>query len=137
MLKAFLFCLVLGLTACTASKWDKWTSEQGLAALRSVNLEAENARPMAADDYGLAPMRAKEGQRFFLPSLCADCGGRVFSFTRQADLQAMKSFYEAQAKQSAAFFSWVFVKDNLLLQLNGELPKEKADAYNAALQTIR
>jgi len=137
MLKTLIFCFTLGLTACAAPKWDKWTSEQGLNALRSARLEVENARLIVTGDYGLAPMRAKEGRRFFLPSLCADCGGRILSFTKQSDLQAMKSFYEDQAKQSAAFFSWVFVKDNLLLQINGELSKQKADAYNAALQAIQ
>lgn len=136
-MKAFILFLALALAACAAPKWDKWTSEQGLAALHSAKLEAENARPMIAGDYGLAPMRAKEGRRFFLPSLCEDCGGRILSFATQADLNAMKAFYEEQAKQSAAFFSWVFVKDNLLLQLNGELPKDKAEAYNTALQTVR
>lgn len=130
-----LFCLLI-LSGCF-SKWDKKTTDQVLHAIQAAKLEAENVRPIEPNDYGLAPMLAKEGKRFYLPSLCDECGGRILAFTRKADLEKTKTFYDAQAKESAAFFSWVFVKDNLLLQLNGELPKEKAEAYNAALQSLK
>ena len=130
-----LSCLLI-LSGC-ASKWDKWTSDQALQAIQSAKLEAENVRSIEPKDYGLAPMLAKEGKRLYLPSLCDECGGRLLVFASKADLEKTKAFYDAQAKESAAFFSWVFVKDNLLLQLNGELPKEKAEAYNAALQSLK
>lgn len=136
MRKLILLTLFLFLPACS-SKPPAWTSSHALAAFKAAGLEVETPQVMEPKDYGLAPMRAKEGQRFQLPSLCDECGGRVFSFSTTADRDAMKSYYEELSKQSAAFFSWVFVKDNLLVQLNGELPKDKAEAYNAALEAVR
>ena len=130
-----LSCLLI-LSGC-APKWNKWTSDQALQAIQAAKLEAENVRAIEPKDYGLAPMLAKEGKRLYLPSLCDECGGRLLVFTNKSDLEKTKAFYDAQAKESAVFFSWVFVKDNLLLQLNGEMPKEQAEAYNAALQSVQ
>jgi hypothetical protein len=36
----------------------------------------------------------------------------------------------------AAFFSRVFVKDNILVQINGDLPETKANQYQAALNKL-
>jgi hypothetical protein len=40
-------------------------------------------------------------------------------------------------KENAAFFSWVFVKDNILVQINGNLPEEQAKKYEAALNALK
>jgi hypothetical protein len=50
-----------------------------LAAFRAAGLEAESARAMTRDDYGLAPLLGT-GYRFLIPSLCPDCGGRLYQF---------------------------------------------------------
>ena len=42
-----------------------------------------------------------------------------------------------QTAASAAFFSHVFVRDNVLVQINGELPGDKAKQYDAALQAMK
>ncbi|MBM4467291.1 MAG: hypothetical protein FJ014_17345 [Chloroflexi bacterium] len=91
---------------------------------------------MTKDDYGLAPMRAVEAVRFLIPSLCEDCGGRLFSCETQEDVDAMREYYESLSEVSAMFFSWVFVRDNIVVQINGDLPEEQARQYEAALNTI-
>ena len=91
---------------------------------------------MTMDDYGLAPMTAVEGTRFFIPSLCEGCGGRAFSFTSLDDLEMMRAYYDEWGRVSAAFFSWVLVKDNILIQINGDLSEERARQYEAALDTM-
>jgi len=116
--------------------FQKWTSTDVVNIFKSAALEVEEPRPMTKDDYGMAPMRAIEGTRFLIPSLCSDCGGRIFSFSNQEDLDLTKTYYEELGKSSAIFFSWVFVKDNILVQINGDLPEEKARQYEASLNSL-
>jgi hypothetical protein len=85
----------------------------------------------------MAPMRAVEATRFLIPSLCQHCGGRIFSFATQGDLEITKTYYEELGKSSALFLSWLFVKDNILVQINGDLPKAQAREYENALSALR
>lgn len=128
--------LALMVSVGCAPRWAKWTTAQGVAALQAASLEVVNPQPMSASDYGLAPLVATEGKRFVLPSVCADCSGRLVALPSPAALQQLRTYYESLGKNNAAFFSWVFVKDNLLLQLNGELSELEARRYEAALQSL-
>ena len=119
------------------SVFQKWTSNQAIEAFKVAGLEAEETRPMTQDDYGMAPMLAVDGSRFLIPSLCADCGGRVLSFASQGDLDTTHAYYVELGKSSALFFSWTFAKDDILVQINGDLPEEKARQYEAALNTLK
>jgi len=118
-------------------EFKQWTSSQVIEAFKAAGLEVENPRAMTKDDYGMAPMLAIEGTRFLIPSLCPDCGGRVLSFSSQEDLETTKAYYIELGRSSAAFFSWVFTKDNILVQINGELPEETAKQYEAALAILQ
>jgi len=118
------------------SLFTRWASTDVVQAFKRAGLEAEGIRDMTKEDYGLAPMVARDATRFLIPSLCADCGGRVFSFQSQADLDRTKSYYVEMGRASAIFFSWLFVKDNILVQINGDLPEERARQYDQALQSL-
>lgn len=122
--------------ATSTPKLKQWASSQVIEAFKAAGLEAESPRVMTRDDYGMAPMLAIEGTRFFIPSLCPDCGGRVLSFSSQKNLETTKAYYIELGKSSAAFFSWVFAKDNILVQINGSLSEETARQYEAALATL-
>ncbi|MFZ3150224.1 MAG: hypothetical protein WA116_00915 [Anaerolineaceae bacterium] len=113
-----------------------WTVQDAQAAITTADLEFVSPYPMTKDDYGPAPLSAQEAIRFLIPSLCADCGGRIYSFATQEDLDLMENYYTELGKQSALLFSWVFIKDNLLIQLNGNLPEAQALEYQAALTNI-
>lgn len=117
-------------------EYQKWLSTDVLELFKATGLEAEKTHSMTKDDYGIAPMTAIEGTRFYIPSLCADCGGRIFSFSSPEDLETLKNYYLELAKSSALFFSWVFEKDNILVQINGDLSEEKAKFYEQALSEM-
>ena len=120
-------------TATPRSKVDvRWTTEQVLGALKQAGLEAEDHRPMTREDYGLAPY-VGSGVRFLIPSLCADCGGRLFSTENATDVALLKAYYDEMGRQSALLFSWTFARDNILLQINGDLPEASAKQYEEAL----
>jgi hypothetical protein len=103
-----------------------------LAAFHAAGLAAENAQAMTKDDYGLAPLVCT-GTRFLIPTLGSDKGGRVFICPGTAERDALAEYYARLGKASAAFFSWVFVRDNVLVQLNGDLDETIARRYEAAL----
>jgi len=115
----------------------RWTTTQAGDAILAAGLEFVDPKTMTVVDYGMAPMTAQEGIRFLIPSICADCGGRLMSFSSQADLELTKSFYDELSRQSALLFSWVFAKDNILIQINGDLPESKALEYQAALEGMK
>ena len=114
-----------------------WKKEDVQAAILSAGLEYSDPREMTPDDYGMAPMVADEAVRFLIPSLCADCGGRAFVLSSQADLDSLAEYYNELSRASAMFFSWVFVKDNVLIQINGSLPEETALKYQTALESMK
>lgn len=115
---------------------QSWTTEQVVAAFKAAGLEAESPKKMGKEDYGLAPL-VGQGVRFLIPSLCADCGGRVFAVENENDMTRLKAYYDEMGKASAAFFSWTFRRGNILVQINGDLPEQRARAYEAALQAMQ
>ncbi len=121
----------------TPTPFIKWTTQQVVEAFKADGLEVGTPRSMTTDDYGLVPMLAVEGIRFFIPSICADCGGRIMSFASQEDLTIVENYYAQMGRFGAVLFSWVYVKDNILVQINGELPEENAHMYQAALDSLK
>ena len=138
MLRGMLVMLIVAgaLAGCGAPKPPGWTPAQVVSAFQAAGLPAENARPLTKDDYGLAPY-VGSGLRFFIPAPCADCGGRVFAVENKEERERLQKFYVEMGKASALVFSWVFVKDNIVVQINGDLPEAQAKAYDAALSKLR
>ncbi len=59
------------------------------------------------------------------------------SFANQEDLTIVENYYAQMGRFGAVLFSWVYVKDNILVQINGELPEENAHMYQAALDSLK
>ena len=93
--------LVITLTGCGGG--SSFTADNVVMAFQNAGLEAENARPLTKDDYGLAPYIGS-GVRFFIPALCDDCGGRIFITDNQEDTDTLKTYYQTLGEQSALFF---------------------------------
>ena len=117
--------------------FQEWSLEDAREAIIGEGLEFEGYYEMTKDDCGLAPMNAVEAWRFLIPSLCADCGGRIYSFDDPGKLATMKEYYDSLAEVSAMYFSWVFVQDNILIQINGDLPEAQALQYQQALVNMK
>lgn len=112
------------------------TPEQLVAALKAAGLEAENVRPLTHEDYGYGPF-VGGGLKILLPSLCDDCGGRIFSVPDTDERNRLREYYVGLGKGSAILFSWTFVKNNILLQLNGDMPEAQAKRYEAVLLGLK
>ncbi len=108
------------------------TGEDVVAAFKAAGLEAETPYEMTKDDYGPAPYLCT-GTRFLIPSLGEDAGGRIFICDNTEDRDAIKNYYDKMGETSALFFSWAFAKGDVMVQINGDLPEDKARQYEAAI----
>ena len=134
MLRRFLLITIAVLACgCGGSGAKELMCDQVVAAFKAAGLEAEGVTVMETADYGIVPKLATEGKRFLVPSLGDDSGGRIMVFKSTADRDKVKAAYDAMGAESAMLFSWVFVRDNVLVQINGSLPEAQAKAYEAAL----
>lgn len=98
---------------------------------------------MAKDDFGLlAPPTGVDARRFLIDDLCelidedpCDSGGRVLIFKRMAELRRFEAYYDSFGEEGDPLFSWTFVnkRHRLLVQINGELPRESAVRYQSVV----
>jgi hypothetical protein len=91
---------------------------------------------MTKEDYGLVPQGICPGVRFFVPSLGRDNGGRLFECRNNDLATAVEKFYTDMGK-SALLFSWAFMRENIVVQINGDLPEAKARQYEAVLNGLK
>ena len=115
-----------------------WSAAEVMRAIKEAGLENQNAHLMRPDEYDPIPALAVQGIYFSIPSVCPDCSGMVLSFNDPAALESTKSFFiETKANDHAALSSWVFERDNILLQLSGQLAETKARQYGAVLSRLQ
>jgi hypothetical protein len=120
------------LLGCTAFTQPATSGNDVVMAFQRAGLEVEEARPMTEQDYGTAP-QVCDGMRFLIASLGPDHGGRVYFCEDSTERDSIAAFYRDRGERSPAARSWVFVKGNVVVQLNGALSEEKAQAYEAAI----
>lgn len=113
-----------------------WGAVDIVDAFQYAGLECQDPQPIPAEGSS-APFYFAEATRFLIPSLCETCGGRIYSFDNPADLAQAQAYYVSLGDTDPSFSSWVFVKDNILVQINGELPPDWANQYEAVLTELR
>lgn len=115
------------------------TSLDVVRAFVAAGLEAADPSVMTVKDFGLAPKRTDDATRFLIPSLGPDSGGRAFVFATVEDLRATKAYYDSLGTTSAAFFSWTFANEPVLVlvQINGQLSEAKAAKYKTVVNGLR
>lgn len=152
-----LTALALILSACASvfsAGFDKWTIDQVVEAFNAAGLPCEEVREMIEEDYrlegkvcpvgldlttklGPPPMEALEGSRFFASSVCNSCNGRILSFASREDLEELRDWYIGRGQEFCIFESWLYEKDNILVQISGDMPEDMAGQYEAVLANMR
>lgn len=120
----------------TTSKSEKKTAvklSEVIDQFKKDGLEINNARNMTEDDFGAAPLTAKESMIFGI-QLGSDGeyqNARIFAFDNLEDLTNTKKYYDDLGKSSSFAFSYTAAdEDNLvLMQFNGDLPKDVVEKY--------
>ena len=119
-----------------APVFQQWNAQQVIDAFVANGLEVGDYLIMTEEYYSAALAVAIEGIRFKIPSFCENCGGKILVFENIEDLETTKNYYVDLGNQDAELFSWVFVKGNILVEMDGFLDEELAAKYEAALNTL-
>lgn len=107
-----------------------------IVVFHEAGLTAEVVHGATKDERdGLSSLVVADTIRFRLSDEDKETG-TVFCFKNKRDLERMKNYYEALNQSLPQFRSWLYVKDNILLQVNHEVPESKASTYAAALDTL-
>ena len=107
-----------------------------ITAFRSAGLMAEVIQGASKDERdGLSPFMVIDTRRFRISANDEEMG-MVLSFANRYDMEQLKNYYLRLNRSLPQFGSWLFVKDNILLQINHEVPESKARAYAAVLYTL-
>lgn len=113
-----------------------WRSGEVIAAFHQAGLPAEVVRGATKDGRdGFASLMVTDAVQFRLSDEDMEMG-TVFCFKNKSDLERLKSYYQSLNESLPQFSSWLYVKDNVLLQINHEVPEEKARTYAAALDLL-
>lgn len=102
------------------------------------SLVVYNPRDMTKEDFGIAPMSATSAKIFSLIETDNEDeqqNARLLTFDNLDDLKATKKYYDDLGKDSAMLFSYTAVNEDelLLMQFNGQLPKELVEKYTQAV----
>lgn len=108
------------------------SGEDVIEAFKDAGLDVGVSRKMREIDYGFAPVVC-EGTLFYITSLGVINGGHIYICETPEDMEKLVTYYTDLSKKSSALHTWVYTKDNIVLQLNGELPEDKAKQFEAAL----
>jgi len=116
--------------------FQKWTSQQIIAEFQAAGLEIGAPVSLTSEDFNMFIRKTDDAKFYFIPSACEGCRGRVFAYSNKTDLNLTKSYYENLAKGGNWLHSWLFIKDNILIQMPGDIPEEKALRYQQVLESI-
>ncbi|MBE0689604.1 MAG: hypothetical protein IH587_05720 [Anaerolineae bacterium] len=144
MITRYLVLLVLAMTSLAAGcapetaapAFDRYQGQQVIDALNAAGAAVQNpVQNMTAGRN--APTTFNNRIIFEIPRMAPD-GGQILTFRTRADLQAWEDYITSLRNDPDTRRSviYVYVKDNVMLQLNANLTNAEATLYSDALQTM-
>jgi hypothetical protein len=148
MAKRYLFLLLLTMSvlaaACeslgigqqppTAVPFARFTAQDVIDAFSTAGLQVQAVQRDMAVGRG-APNTFSERYVFQVPRI-APAGGQILVFQRQEDLVAWQDYITQLRADSATRRDvvYVYVKENVMLQVNANLTTQEANAFENALE---
>jgi hypothetical protein len=93
-------------------------------------VKGPDGRPLPESQQPKAPEIAE------IAEVPGDSGGRVFVFDNQHDLETMRNYYENGIPHLMGFSTHLYEEGLVLVQINDELPEDKADEYGEVLKEV-
>jgi hypothetical protein len=147
MLKQYLFLLLLTMTVLAAGcaslgigqptetpiPFDRYTAEDVFSALSEAGVQAQNTQRDLVVGRG-APSTFIDRYIFEIPRI-APAGGQVLVFETPDGLNAWQEYIGQLRSDNATRRNvvYVYVKDNVMLQVNANLTTQEANGYRDAL----
>lgn len=116
--------------------FNRWSITEVINSFQGNGLEIANIKPVTDEDYSSLPAKPEQGIKFSILSLGEDVASCILSFEIKGDIEKVKNHYLGLNKRSE-LHSWSFVKDNILLILDGKLPEGMARDYEKALYDLK
>jgi hypothetical protein len=133
---------VIGLTAQTASpnetSYRGWHTSDAFEAFQEAGLPTEIPE-LSKDERDLFVTEMPvESAQFVIPGQGdpAIARGIIFSVQNRRDLLYIRNYYASLNKALPQYSSWIFIKDNLVLQINRNVPEAVAKQYAQALNLL-
>jgi hypothetical protein len=136
--------IVLLVSACApkpttvSPSFQRWQTTDAVQAFHAVGLPIEILE-LSKDERDLFSNQVgQQSIQFVVPNQGDPdlARGIIFSFEKEIDLQQVLDYYIAIDQSLPQYASWLFVKDNLLLQINRNIPEEVAKQYAEALNLL-
>jgi hypothetical protein len=118
-----------------ADLFAQWQTADVLSALQASELNVE-VLPSGKKDGELGMFIPVEEKRFRVHIDGKDADGVILTFYSKDDLVKMENYYQELGQALPRFKSWVFVTDNVLLQINGNLPENQAVRFEQAVDSM-
>lgn len=123
-------------TAASSAEPVRWSALDIIAAFHSAGLEAQLVRGETKEERdGMATLMVVDARRFRISGKDKELGS-VLCFQDRDDLERMQRYLLALNRTFPQFRSWIFVRDNVLLQINHEVSEDTAHAYADVLFTL-
>ncbi|MCI2948090.1 hypothetical protein FH144_06585 [Staphylococcus caledonicus] len=128
-MKKLLYILLVGVLILVACGKNYEISDV-INKFKSESLSVKNLRTMKHKDFGMAPMKSEDAKIFTVED---NKNARIFKFKNKKDLEETKKYYDELGKSSAIFYSYVYAKDNMLIQMNGDIDDNVFNKYKTAM----
>lgn len=115
--------------------FEAWRASDLLQELRSAGLDVQAAPGGKMNDEIGMSSRVEEA-RFQTYADSKFFAGTILTFHSEDELVRMANYLRALGQSIPAYRSWVFVRDNALVQIDGELPEERATQFEEALYSL-
>jgi hypothetical protein len=143
-LLVFSIALALLVSACapietkSSASFQQWHPAEVLQVFQAAGLPVEIAQLRKDERDLFSNEMALESTQFVIPTQGDPtlARGIIFSFQNERDLQEIRDYYAALGKAMPQYGSWIFVKGNLLLQINGNVSESVAKQYAEALDLL-
>lgn len=144
--RLFVFSIAIALlvSACAPSEikssasFQQWHTTDVLKAFQTAGLPVKIPQ-LSKDERDLfSNEMTLESRQFVIPAQGDPtlARGIIFSSQNEKDLREIQDYYAALGKALPQYSSWVFIKDNLLLQINRNVPEAAAKQYAEALDLL-
>lgn len=122
--------------ADTGSSTRQWTANDVLQAFHAAGLPYEIPSLPKDERDPFSSWMQVETKPFQIPNQGADASGMVLCFKNSRDLRRMQDYYTALGNALTQYRSWIFVRDNVLLQINRSVPEAVAARYAEELNRL-
>lgn len=121
-------------TTSSTKEKEVASTDDYIKKFEDKSLVVYNKRKMTKDDFGMAPMTAKDAAIFSLIETDNEDeqkNARIFTFDNLEDLNATKAYYDDLGKSSAALFSYTAIDEDklVLMQFNGDFDQSLVEQY--------